>query len=237
MKTIGLIGGMSWESSLEYYRIMNEEVRHRLGGQHSAKILLYSLDFHPIEKLQREHRWEEMALVLKDAAERLERAGAQMILIGTNTMHKVAPEVQASIKVPLLHIADATAEKIKASGISSVGLLGTKYTMEEDFMKGYLSAKHGLKVIVPGPDSRNAVHGVIYDELCRGTIKEESRKTFVRIIEALTRQGAKGVILGCTEIPLLVHQKDTSLPLFDTTAIHAKKAVEAALEETQDRPF
>ena len=233
MKTIGLIGGMSWESSLEYYRIINEEVKNRLGGQHSAKVLLYSLDFHPIEEFQRRGRWEDMALILIDAAKRLERAGADFILICTNTMHKVAPEVQDSIKIPLLHIADATAEQIKATGISVVGLLGTKYTMEQDFLKGYLSSKHGFDVIVPNAGSRDTVHNIIYDELCIGTIREESKKMFLRIIQDLAAEGAQGVILGCTEIPLLVHPGDTSLPLFDTTAIHAKKAVEMALEDSE----
>ncbi len=229
MKTIGLIGGMSWESSLEYYRIINQEIRNRLGGQHSAKVLMYSLDFEPIEELQRQGRWEEMALILQDAAKRLELAGANFFLICTNTMHKIAPEVQDSVRIPLLHIADATAEKVKASGISTVGLLGTRYTMEQNFLKGYLSSKHGLDVIIPEPDSRDIVHNVVYDELCLGTIREESKKVFLRIIQDLGEKGAQGVILGCTEIPLLVHQKDTSLPLFDTTAIHAKKAVEMAL--------
>jgi len=229
MKTIGLIGGMSWESSLEYYRIINQEIRNRLGGQHSAKVLMYSLDFEPIEELQRQGRWEEMALILQDAAKRLELAGANFFLICTNTMHKIAPEVQDSVRIPLLHIADATAEEVKASGISTVGLLGTRYTMEQDFLKGYLSSKHGLDVIIPEPDSRDIVHNVVYDELCLGTIREESKKVFLRIIQDLGEKGAQGVILGCTEIPLLVHQKDTSLPLFDTTAIHAKKAVEMAL--------
>ncbi|MBW2096599.1 MAG: aspartate/glutamate racemase family protein [Deltaproteobacteria bacterium] len=229
MKTIGLIGGMSWESSLEYYRIINQEIRNRLGGQHSAKVLMYSLDFEPIEELQRQGRWEEMALILQDAAKRLELAGANFFLICTNTMHKIAPEVQDSVRIPLLHIADATAEEVKASGISTVGLLGTRYTMEQNFLKGYLSSKHGLDVIIPEPDSRDIVHNVVYDELCLGTIREESKKVFLRIIQDLGEKGAQGVILGCTEIPLLVHQKDTSLPLFDTTAIHAKKAVEMAL--------
>ncbi|MBW1732355.1 MAG: aspartate/glutamate racemase family protein [Deltaproteobacteria bacterium] len=233
MKTMGLIGGMSWESTLEYYRIINEEVRNRLGGQHSAELLLYSLDFHPIEELQRQGKWDEMTQILIDAAKRLEKAGADFVLICTNTMHKMAPEVQDSIKVPLLHIADATAEQIKASGFSKVGLLGTKYTMEQDFLKGHLSSKHGLEVVISDDASRDIVHNVIYDELCLGTIKEESKKKFLKIIQDLAANGAQGIILGCTEIPLLVHAEDTSLPLFNTTAIHAKKAVDMALEGSE----
>ena len=235
MKTIGLIGGMSWESSLEYYRIINEEVRIRAGGQHSAKVVMYSLDFETIEKLQRHGEWEEMASILMDAAKRLELAGADFVLICTNTMHKIAPEIQKSIKIPLLHIADATADQVRAHKISVVGLLGTKYTMEQDFLKGYLSSKYGLKVIVPNEDSRDYVHKVIYEELCVGIIREESKKMFLKIIHELADENAQGVILGCTEIPLLVNHGDTSLPLFDTTAIHAKKAVDIALGDAAIR--
>jgi aspartate racemase len=229
MKTIGLIGGMSWESTLEYYRIINRAVRECLGGQHSAKVLLYSVDFHDIEKLQREGRWDRTADILADAGRRLERGGADLVLICTNTMHKIAPEVAAALNIPLVHIADATGEAITAAGMTSVGLLGTRYAMEEDFLKGYLGERFGLKVIVPELREREVVHRVIFDELCLGRVEAASRRVFARIIEGLAGAGAEGVILGCTEIPLLIRPGDVVLPVFDTTALHALKAVDMAL--------
>jgi len=229
MKTIGLIGGMSWESTLEYYRVINQAVRERLGGQHSAKILLYSVDFHEIEKLQREDGWAQTAAILSDAAQRLERGGADFVLICTNTMHKVAPDVADSLRIPLLHIADATGEAVATAGISKVGLLGTRYAMEGDFLKGYLRDRYALEVIVPAPRERQIVHRVIFEELCLGRIEAESRSAYGRIIAGLAAAGAEGVILGCTEIPLLIRPGDVSLPVFDTTALHALKAVDIAL--------
>jgi aspartate racemase len=231
MKVMGLIGGMSWESSLEYYRIMNEEVRDRLGGQHSAKILMYSLDFHEIEACQLEDRWEDAATLLADAARRLERGGADYLLMCTNTMHKVAGEVQLAVSVPLLHIGDATADEVKRLGLSSVGLLGTRYTMEHDFLKGYLSSNHLLEVIVPDEASRMTVHDIIYEELCLGKLLDESKGRLLDIVDELAERGAEGVILGCTELPLLLRPDDGAIPLFDTTAIHAKRAVTLALED------
>ena len=229
MKTIGLIGGMSWESTLEYYRIINRTVRERLGGQHSAKILLYSVDFHDIEILQREGRWDRAADILADAGRRLERGGADVALICTNTMHRVAPEVAAALKIPLVHIADATGEAIAAAGMTCVGLLGTRYAMEEDFLKGYLAASFGLKVVIPELRERELVHQVIFEELCLGRVEPASRRAFARIVDGLGAAGAEGVILGCTEIPLLVRPGDVALPVFDTTALHALKAVDLAL--------
>lgn len=229
MKIIGLMGGMSWESTAEYYRIINEMVQKRLGGLHSGKILLYSVDFQEIETLQQEGRWQEATEMLVDAARRIERGGADFILICTNTMHKMAPEIQKAVSIPLLHIADATASEIKKTGIRKVGLLGTRYTMEQDFYKGRLIEEHGLDVLVPPEIDRNLVHDVIYNELCLGNALPESRREFVRIIHDLAERKAEGVVLGCTEMSLLVGQEDCSLPLFDTTAIHARQAVELAL--------
>lgn len=229
MKTIGLIGGMSWESSLEYYRIINETVKEKLGGLHSAKIIMYSVDFDEVEKLQHQARWEEATEFMIDAAQRIEKAGADFVVICTNTMHKMAEEVQESIKIPLLHIVDVTAEKIKAQKLNKVGLLGTRFTMEEDFYKGRLLKKHGLEVIIPDEEERGIIHNILYDELCLGEIKKISKDKFKKIIENLAVRGAQGIILGCTEIPLLVDQKDYDIPLFDTTTIHAKSAVEYAL--------
>lgn len=231
MKVMGLIGGMSWESSLEYYRIMNEEVRERLGGQHSAEILMFSVDFHEIEACQLEDRWEDATEILRVAARRLERGGADCLLICTNTMHKVAEGVQRAVSIPLLHIGDATADEVKKLGLSTVGLLGTRYTMEQDFLKDYLSSKHLLEVIVPDEASRMTVHDIIYDELCLGKVLHESRERLLSIVEELAQDGAEGVILGCTELPLLLRPEDSAIPLFNTTAIHAKKAVTLALEE------
>lgn len=229
MKTIGLIGGMSWESSLEYYRIVNEIVKARLGGRHSAECVMYSVDFAAMEVLQREGRWQEAVRHLIGVAQSVEKAGADFVVLCTNTMHKVADDIQANITIPLLHIADATALKVKAAGLTRIGLLGTRFTMEEDFYKGRLSEKHGLSVLIPTDTEREIVHRVIYDELVLGDIRPDSRAHYVRIMEQLAQSGAEGIILGCTEIGLLVHDGDTRVPLFDTTKIHAVAAVEYAL--------
>jgi len=231
MKTIGMIGGMSWESSLEYYRILNETVKARLGGLHSAKCLLYSVEFAEIEAMQHQGNWKAATEMMIDAAKRIENGGADFLIICTNTMHKMAEEVQQNIKIPLLHIADATAEKIKSIGLKKIGLLGTRFTMEENFYKGRLIKKHGLDVIVPNNDEREIVHRVIYDELCNGEIKESSKLKFIEIMNHLVEDGAEGIILGCTEIGLLVQQKDSQVPLFDTTKIHAEAAVDIALAD------
>lgn len=229
MKTIGLLGGMSWESTVDYYRTINESVKNTLGGLHSAKIAMYSVDFEPIEKLQHEGDWEGAARILSEAAQRIQSAGADFLLICTNTMHKVAPQIEESIKIPLLHIADATAEVLVHEGIETVGLLGTAFTMEQDFYKGRLSEKYGLNVLVPNEDDKQIVHKIIYQELCLGKIQSDSRIEYLRIIDMLSNQGAEAVILGCTEIGMLVSQADTNVRLFDTTAIHAKKAVQYAI--------
>jgi aspartate racemase len=229
MKTIGLIGGMSWESSIEYYRIINEQTKARLGGLHSAKSVMVSVDFAEIETLQREGRWDEAAQILVKAAQDVERGGADLAVLCTNTMHKLADEIQAHIHIPLLHIADATAEKIKASGLKRIGLLGTRFTMEQDFYKGRLIEKHGLDVLTPDDMEREMVHCVIYDELCLGVIKDDSREAYKRIMAKLVERGAEGIILGCTEIELLVRAQDCSAPLFPTTHIHAEAAVAFAL--------
>jgi aspartate racemase len=230
MKTIGFIGGMSWESSLEYYRIVNEEVKVRLGGFHSAKCLMYSVDFHEIEEMQHQGRWDDATKVLVDAAQRVERGGADFIAICTNTMHKMAGEVDASIGIPLLHIADVTAAKIKEVGQKKVGLLGTKFTMEQDFYKGRLRENHGIEVIIPSDEERDVIHSILYSELCFGDIKEESKETFQEIIANLAARGAEGIVLGCTEIPLIVKQEDYEIQLYDTTELHAKAAVDLALQ-------
>jgi aspartate racemase len=229
MKTIGLMGGMSWESSLGYYRAINEGVKTRLGGLHSAKIAMYSVDFDPIEQLQHQGDWEGAAEILADAAKRIEAAGADFLLICTNTMHKVAEHVESAIQIPLLHIADATAEVLVNEGVKSVGLLGTAFTMEQDFYKGRLTGNFGLDVLVPNRADREVVHKVIYQELCLGNIESASKGEYLRIIDALSDDGAEAVILGCTEIGMLVSQADTDIRLLDTTAIHAQKAVEWAL--------
>ncbi len=228
MKTIGLIGGMSWESTVTYYQIINRLVKEKLGGLHSAQVLLYSVDFQPIEECQSRGDWERSAELLSDAALRLEGAGADFILICTNTMHKVAPQVQARLHVPLLHIADATAGALKAAGIGTVALLGTKYTMCQDFYKERL-IQAGVRVLIPEAADIELVNHVIFDELCLGRLEDGSKREFLRIIDGLSRQGAQGVILGCTEIGLLIQQSDTALPVFDTTLIHAARAVELAL--------
>jgi aspartate racemase len=232
MKTIGMVGGMSWESSLEYYRIVNEAVKEQLGDLHSAKSLMYSVDFADIEVLQREGRWEEATQAMIAAARSVEAGGADFLIICTNTMHKMAEEVAQSIGIPLLHILDATAEVIKARGLHRVGLLGTRFTMEEDFYRGRLVEKHNLEVLVPDTVDREIVHRIIYDELVLGKIKPASKAEYLRIITSLAEAGAEGIILGCTEIGMLVSQSDSRLPLFDTTRIHALTAVQFALQAT-----
>ena len=229
MKVIGLIGGMSWESSVEYYRIINQEIKRRLGGLHSAKCLLYSVDFHEIERYQSEGAWEKAGEVLGNAARSLEMGGADFIVICTNTMHKVVNEIQSKITIPLLHIADATAAQIKEKGINSVGLLGTRYTMEQDFYKSRIEM-NGIKVIVPNEQEREIINKVIYEELCLGNIQQKSRDYYKKVIQNLVKSGAKGIILGCTEIGLLVKPDDSDVPLFDTAYIHAFEAVNMSLE-------
>jgi len=229
MKTIGMLGGMSWESSLEYYRLVNEGIKERLGGLHSARCLLYSVDFAEVEVLQSEGRWDEAARFMIEAARRLERGGADFVVICTNTMHKSADAIERSLRVPLLHIADAAAEAVKREGIRRVGLLGTRFTMEENFYKGRLADRHGLEVLVPDEPDRKTVHRVIYEELVLGKILPSSREAYRRIIARLVRDGAEGVVLGCTEIGLLVKAEDSSVPLFDTTRLHAEAAVSLAL--------
>ena len=228
-RVIGLIGGMSWESSAEYYRIINQAVRSRLGGVHSARVLMWSFDFGEIEALQHAGRWDDAAALMADAARRLERGGADFVLICTNTMHRMADQVQAAIGVPLLHIADPTAGRIKAAGLSRVGLLGTAFTMEQAFYKDRLADRFGLYVLVPGDEDRAVVHRVIYNELVRGRVEPASRDAYRGVIARLVERGAEAVILGCTEIMLLVRPEDSPVPLFDTTAIHAEAAVERAL--------
>jgi aspartate racemase len=230
MKTIGLIGGMSWESSSVYYNIINETVKERLGGLHSAKCILYSVDFEEIASLQHKGKWEELTKLMINSAQQLERAGADCIVICTNTMHKMAEEIQDNIHIPLLHIADATAEKIKEQGVGKPGLLGTKFTMEEDFYKQRLEEKYSINVIIPSYTDREIIDSVIYNELCLGIIKQSSKEKFKEIINTLVSNGADGMILGCTEIPLLISQKDVEVPLFDTTTIHSKAAVTFALK-------
>jgi len=229
MKTIGLIGGMSWESSIEYYRIINEKTRHMLGGLHSARSIMYSVDFAEIESLQHRGEWDEAAEFLITAAKNVEKGGADFVLICTNTMHKLAEEIQCHINIPLLHIADATAEAIRAKGIKAVALLGTRFTMEEDFYTGRLIRNFNLDVIVPNADEMEIVHSVIYDELCAGKINPSSKVQYTNIMSRLIKKGAEGVILGCTEIGLLIKEDDCRVPLFDTTKIHAEAAVEYAL--------
>ena len=226
---IGLIGGMSWESSAEYYRIINREVRNRLGGVHSARSLMWSVDFGEIERLQHQGDWDELTDRMKDAALRLQRGGADFVLLCTNTMHLMADAVADAIDIPLLHIADPTAEKINAAGFRQVGLLGTAFTMEQDFYKGRLEKVFGLEVLVPGADDRRVVHEVIYKELVAGEIRQESRMAYREVIARLVAGGAEAIILGCTEIMLLVAAEDSAVPLFDTTTIHAIAAVDLAL--------
>lgn len=229
MKIIGLIGGMSWESTIPYYRQINEAIRDRLGGLHSAKIVLYSVDFHEIEQLQHAGDWEAAGTILAEAARSLEAAGADFLVLCTNTMHKVAARIEAAVAIPLLHIADPTAAEIKRAEFSTVGLLGTRFTMEQAFYRDRLSERHGLRVIIPEPEDRAIVHRIIYEELCLGLVKAESRNEYRRVMKSLAAQGAQAIILGCTEISLLVNQPDADVPLFDTTAIHARMAAEEAL--------
>lgn len=230
MKTIGLLGGMSWESTQSYYQALNMGVRQRLGGLHSARILLYSVDFADIEQLQHQGRWAETAVLLGAAAQALQAGGADFMLLCTNTMHKVAAEVAGSVDIPLLHIADATAERLKKDGIGKVGLLGTRFTMEQDFYKKRLTDRYGLEVLVPDEEGRTLVHQVIYQELCLGVVNPNSRLQYQQIMADLVTQGAEAIILGCTEIGLLVSAEDCTVPLFDTTALHAQKAADFALE-------
>ncbi|HIJ55201.1 MAG TPA: aspartate/glutamate racemase family protein [Deltaproteobacteria bacterium] len=231
MKTIGLLGGMSWESSTTYYQIINEAVREKLGGLHSAKCIMASVDFAEIEILQSEGKWKEAALVLSQSAIDVENGGADFLILCTNTMHKIAAEIQQSLSIPLLHIADATAQRIKSHGIKRIGLLGTRFTMEEDFYKGRLIKKYGFDVIIPEDRDRKVVDDVIYNELCLGKIYDASRRAYQDIIQGLITNGAEGIILGCTEIGLLVKQEGNSVPFFDTARIHAEAAVAFALEE------
>lgn len=229
MKTIGLIGGMSWESTVTYYCLINEAVKEKMGGLHSAKILLYSVDFAEIEEYQAKGEWDKSAEVLTQAAVSLEKAGADFIVICTNTMHKVVPQIQKQIRIPIIHIAQATASVLKEQGICRVGLLGTKYTMTQEFYKSKL-IEAGIEVLIPDDTDIEIVNNIIYGELCLGMIREESRKQYVRIIEKMKTEGAQGVILGCTEIGLLIKQEHTELPVFDTTQIHAAKAAELAMD-------
>ena len=231
MKTIGLIGGMSWESSAEYYRVINQETNRRIGGVHSAQCLMWSFDFDAIKHLQHQGEWDKLAEAMKQAAIRLERGGADLLVICTNTMHRLADAVSSAVSLPLLHIADPTAEKIKAAGLQRIGLLGTAFTMEQDFYKGRLQQNHGLDVIVPEEDDRRVVHEIIYKELVLGQIRPESLQAYREIIARLIDRGAQGIILGCTEIMLLVKEEDSAVPLFDTTTIHAVAAVDHALAE------
>ena len=230
MKTIGMLGGMSWESTASYYRELNEGVKKTLGSLYSAKIVLNSVNFEEIEKLQHTDDWETAAGILKKSAKSVEAAGADFLIICTNTMHIVAPEIEAAIDIPILHIADATAQELIEDGITKVGLLGTGFTMEKEFYKGRLKEKFDIEVLVPDEEQRALVHKVIYNELCLGDINDESRVSYLAIINYLRDQGAQAVILGCTEIALLVSQEDTNVPLYDTTAIHARQAVKYALD-------
>lgn len=230
MKTIGLIGGMSWESSLEYYRIINETVNARLGRLHSAECLMYSVDFDEIERLQHQGRWEELTGIMVDTARRLKNSGADFIVICTNTMHKMADDIEKSAGIKVLHIAEAAGSKIVEKGIKRVGLLGTRFTMEGNFYRKVLKDKFDIDVIIPEEAERESVHAVIYNELCKGVINKASKEAYIKIIDRLVLQGAEGIVLGCTEIPLLIKQEDVKVPVFDTTEIHAVSAVEYALE-------
>ena len=230
MKTIGLLGGMSWESTELYYRLLNEGIKAKLGGLHSAQIALVSVDFQEIEAMQHNGDWVGAGKALSRAAKQVEAAGADFLLICTNTMHKVAPQVQEAISIPVLHLADATAKRIQDTGMKTIGLLGTNFTMEQDFYKGRLVEKHGLNVLVPPKPDREIVHQIIYDELCLGIVKDTSRDEYLRIMKDLRNRGAEGIIEGCTEIVMLVQQQHTDIPLFDTTSIHAEEAVSEAIK-------
>jgi len=229
LKTIGLVGGMSWESTAHYYRLLNEGVKARLGGLHSARLLLHSLDFAPIEQMQREGRWGDAAAVLRQAVRGLEAAGADFALLCANTMHKVADEVMAGAKIPLLHIADVTADAVEAAGVRAVGLLGTRYTMEEAFYRKRLSERHGLAVLVPGPEERALVNRVIFEELVLGVASPASKARYLEVIDGLRRAGARGIVAGCTEIGMLLGPSDCPLPWFDTTELHVAAALDRAL--------
>ncbi len=229
MRTLGLIGGMTWHSTVDYYKLINQIVQDRLGGTHSAKIVLCSVDFSPVEHMQNRGEWGALGQLMAGAARSLESAGAEAVVICANTMHQLADDIIAAVKIPLIHIADAAAAEVKKKGLKTVGLLGTRYTMEMDFYRGRLEAKHGLRVLVPGEPGRTTVHEVIYKELAHGLVKDESRRQYVGIIEDLVKRGAEGVILGCTEIPMLIGPADSPVPVFDTTAIHAAAAVDFAL--------
>ena len=229
MKTIGLLGGMSWESTALYYREINEAVKERLGGLHSARLVLVSLDFHEVERLQQAGEWEAAGRLLSDAARSLEAAGADFVVLCTNTMHRVAPAIEGAVRIPLLHIADPTAEAIRAAGLSRVGLLGTRFTMEQDFYRERLRGRHGIEVLVPGEADREIVHRVIYEELCVGRVVDSSRAQYRRILGSLAAEGAEAVVLGCTEITMLVGSADSPVPLFDTTALHARAAASLSI--------
>ncbi|HAL30854.1 MAG TPA: aspartate racemase [Coriobacteriia bacterium] len=231
MKTIGVIGGMSWESTVPYYRDMNELVKRRLGGLHSARVVLYSVDFAEVARIQAAGAWNEAGMLMAHAAHSLQAAGADVVLLATNTMHEVAYAIEAAITVPFIHIADPTGEAIRTAGLTTVGLLGTRFTMERDFYRARLAERHGIAVVTPAEADRAEVHRVIYEELALGVISERSRNAFAAIIERLADDGAEGVILGCTEIPLLVRQEGSALPLFDTGALHVRAAVDFALAE------
>lgn len=231
MRTIGLLGGMSWESTVSYYRIINETVKEALGGLHSARIVLVSVDFEPIERMQHADEWEETAKILTAEARSVERGGAQCLVLCTNTMHKVATEIQKAIDIPLLHIATAAGRAVMSAGLAKVGLLGTKFTMEETFYRQQLENDHALDVVIPTEPDRNTVHRIIYDELCLGIIHESSREAFNQVLASLVGSGAEGVILGCTEISMLVRHEDSAVPLFDTAELHAKYAARWALQE------
>ncbi|WP_086930500.1 aspartate/glutamate racemase family protein [Agarilytica rhodophyticola] len=231
MKTIGMLGGMSWESTVSYYKALNEGVKRSLGGLHSAKICMYSVDFEEIEKLQHQAKWEEAATILSKAAESVEAGGADFLLICTNTMHKIAPEIERAISIPILHIADATASHLQNDNITCVGLLGTQFTMEQGFYKDRLSDHYGIEVLIPESGERKVIHEVIYSELCLGKILEKSREKYLDIITQLHERGAQAIILGCTEIALLVQQQHTFIPLYDTTQIHAQEAIKLAISK------
>jgi aspartate racemase len=236
MRTIGLLGGMSWESSLHYYRLINEEVRRRLGALHSARLVLYSVDFQPIERMQAEGRWDDAGAALGDAAAQLERGGADFVVLCTNTMHKVAPAIEARVAIPLLHIADATGATIRGRGLQRVGLIGTRFTMEQPFYRARLAERFGLDVITPSDADRQRVHDVIYEELCLGRVEDRSRDDYRRIAAALVARGAEGLIFGCTEIMMLLGQRDVAVPAFDTTELHAIAAVDYALAGDRAQP-
>jgi aspartate racemase len=229
MKTIGVIGGMSWESSAEYYRLLNRYAKTRLGGHHNARSLMTTVDFAEVEALQRAGDWDVLGAQMAQAAMQLERGGADIVLLATNTMHRVCAQIEATLTIPFLHIADPTGTALRAAGVTRVGLLGTRYTMEQDFYVGRLRERHGIEAIVPHERDREDVHRIIYDELCHGIIEDESRRTYQRVIEDLRTRGAQAVILGCTEITLLIGSADSVLPVFDTTALHAQAAVDWAI--------